>query len=124
MGMEMSCLRRGEQHSIRTASVCLHTAQQVDGDFRLEAVVCRPVGDTVREAAGNVPWLKTILGTYLFHAMEESFERRKEKDGGRADSTEMVHVVPHENGVDVKLRVSVGFGAGREILGRWLSSLD
>jgi hypothetical protein len=122
--MEMSCFRRGEQHSIRTLSVCLHTAQKMDEDFCLEAVVCRPVGDTVCEAAGNVTWLKTILGTYLFRAMEESLERQQEKDGGRADSTEMAHAVPHENGADMKLRVSIGFDAGREILGRWLSSPD
>lgn len=124
MGMEMSYLRRGEQHSTRTASVCLHAAQQVDGDFRLEAVVCRPFGDTVCEAEGNVIWLKTILGTYLFDAMDESLGRRQEKDAGRVDSTDMVYVNAHENGADTTLSVSIGFDVGREILGRGLSSLN
>jgi hypothetical protein len=97
-----------------TNTVRLHLPYQEGEDFKLEVWLCSSIGKAISQAKmRSVEDLRSVLGDYLFEAMEAS-NRRKEEKTGMSECTGAVNV-SFPSGDDSKLEVMLCFATGKDV---------
>ncbi|KAF8855975.1 hypothetical protein BDZ45DRAFT_486564 [Acephala macrosclerotiorum] len=131
-GINASRMRKGEKDGgmmTLTDTVRLHVAYQEGEDFKLEVWLCSSIGKAISQAKmRSIEDLRSMLGDYLFEAMDASNwrkeekrkegERKEEKREGMSECTGAVDVsFPNGNdGSDCKVEVMLNFGTGTGVL--------
>lgn len=101
-----------------TETVRLHLGYREGEDFKLEVWLCSSVGKAIAQAKmESVEGLRSMLGDYLFDAMETSIWRQDEEKKGISDSTGAVDVsFPNgEDGGDCIMKVMLNFVVGMHV---------
>jgi hypothetical protein len=120
-GMDATRLRHREKDGRMmrfTDTVHLHLAYQEGEDFKLEVWVCSSIGKAISQAKmTSVEDLRSMLGDYLFEAMDASNWRMEEKRKGMLKFTRAVDVFfPNgDDGSDCKVEVVLNFGTGTSV---------
>ena len=117
-GMDASRMRNGEKDggmTTLTDTVRLHLAYQEGEDFKLEVWLCSSIGKAISQAKmRSVEDMRSMLGDYLFKAMEASNRKQEEETTAISESTGAVNVSFHDGdeSSDCKVEVMLNFGAG------------